>query len=222
MPNQVGLLSNFDNLDQIPAEAIACWIKPPPSLTLVENHLANRILYPNALPLTEYEMKIDLGILREVLKLNGPGRNAQKTQGLLGDNPFLNTTLRKILIPAKFLDFVPDLLSLTWIFVDAFLLDRKKKDYFSDLWTIVLTSDSDEIAGTVMLPQFKSSGGAIKLSVLGKSYEIKQGEAAAIPCFHTRCEISYVVQKGVALGKTESAIEVYGGKLGLVIDGRGL
>jgi len=221
MPATQGLFESFDNLDQIPPEAIARWIKPAPQLVLLENYLANRILYPQALSLTEYDMRIDLAILREALRMHSPRPVAQRTNALLGDSPFLNVTLRKILIPKRFLNFVPDIASLTWAFVDAFLIERRKEDYFSDLWTLVLTDDSDEIIGSLILPQFNRLG-EIKISLSGKSYQVKQGSALVLPCLANRCELSYKVQNGSVLGKAESAIEVYGGRLGLVIDGRSL
>lgn len=222
MPSPVGLFDSFDNLDQIPPADIASWLKPVPQLEQIENYLANRILYPQTLSLTERDMKMDLAILREALKLNGPKPQTQKTNALLGDNPFLNITLRKILIPDKFLEFVPDLSILTIVFIDALLLNRRKEDWFQDIWTIVLTDDTDEIVGSVVLPQFEDPGGLMNCTLQSKNYEIKFGGLKVLPCSAERCEIGYKLQKGKILGKSESAIEIYGGKLGLVIDGRGL
>ena len=98
MPKLPGLFDSFDNLDQISPEAVATWLKPVPEFSHIENYLANKILYPQTVPLTEHDMQLDLSILREALKLNGPKAKDQSTNALLGDNPFLNTTLRKILI----------------------------------------------------------------------------------------------------------------------------
>lgn len=221
MPKLAGLFDSFDNLDQISPEAIASWLKPIPQLNLLENYLANKILYPQALPLTERDMQIDLGILREALKMNVPKPGSQKVNALLGDNPFLNITLRKILIPVRFLNSVPNLMSLTRVFIDALLLNRERKDFFQDLWTIVLIDDIDEVVGSILLPQFESSGGVMNLKLPSKNYEIRQGNLMLIPCPQDRCEIAYKLQKGKLLGRQENAFEVYGGKLGLVIDGRG-
>lgn len=229
MPKLAGLFDSFDNLDQISPEAIAFWLKPIPQANFLENYLANKILYPEALPLTEHDMQIDLGILREALKMSKaladamkvPKPGSEKVNALLGDNPFLNITLRKILIPVRFLNFVPHLMSLTRVFIDALLLNRERKDFFQDLWTIVLIDDIDEVVGSVLLPQFESSGGVMNLKLPSKNYEIRQGNLMLIPCPQDRCEIAYKLQRGKLLGKQENAFEVYGGKLGLVIDGRG-
>lgn len=217
-----GLFNNFDNLDQITPEEIASRFKSVPENKLLENYLANRILYPQTHPLTELDLKIDLAILREALKNNNLNKEPRKTNSLLGDNPFLNTTMRKILIPAEFLNFVPNLLSLVQVFIDAFLQKRKKQDYFQDLWTIVLTGDIDEVVGSILMPQFDGSGGVINFEIQNKKYKIQQGNLVLIPCPKSRCEVVYKLQKGKLLGKQENAFEVYGGKLGLVVDGRDL
>lgn len=222
MPKLTGLFDSFDNLDQIPPEAIASWLKPVPPLDYLENYLATRILYPQTLPLTEQDMQIDLAILREALRLNGPKKDSTKNNVLLGDNTFLNITMRKILIPSVFLTYVPNLTILVRVFIDGLLVNREKKDFFQDLWTIVLTYEIDEVVGSVLLPQFESSGAVMSLKLQDQNYEIRPGTLTVIPCNKDRCEVAYKLQSGKILGKQESAMEVYGGKLGLVVDGRQL
>lgn len=210
-----GLLDLFTNLDEIKAEDVLLWIKPVPQAITLENYLANKILYPYTIPITEYEMQIELGILREALKMSAPKQGT----ALLGNNPFINTTLRKILIPQTFLNHFPNLQTLALVFIDAFLTEREKKDFFTDLWSIVLTDDTDEVVGSLILPEFKNSG-TININVLGRSYQIKQGSLGIIPCPRERCEIIYKTKNGTLLGKSENAVEVAGGKLGLLVDGR--
>lgn len=219
MPKLSGLFDSFDNLDQIDVNLLIPWLKPAPQAVQLENYLANKILYPQTIPMTESDMKIDLAILREALRINGP-KNTNVSSALLGDNTFLNLTLRKILIPERFLLYVPNLVSLTWAFVDALLLSRRKEDKFQDLWTIVLVGDVDEIVGSVILPQFSSGSGEIELSVLGKIYKIRTGGLMIVPCDKDRCEVAYKIKDGQVLGKAESALELYGGKLGIMVDGR--
>lgn len=220
MAKYIGLFDSFDNLDQIQIENIASWLNPKPNLIQLENYLANKILYPRTLPLTEFDMQIDLAILRETLRLNAPN-NLQKGSTLLGDNPFLNITLRKIMIPLRFLDYVPNLSVLTWVFVDGLLLNRKKEDWFEDLWTVVLTNDGDEVVGSILLPQFDSKNGHMDINLLGNNYKISYGSLVVVPCLKQRCEVSYKFNQGKILGKEVSAVEISGGKLGIMIDGRG-
>ena len=172
------------------------------------------------LPLTDFDMKIDLAILREALRING--QKADQEEGsLLGENPFLNITLRKIIIPSKFLLYVPNLINLTWAFVDGLLLGRRKENFFWDLWTVVLSDNQDETIGTVILPQFDNKNASMILSLLGKDIKIRAGSLTFVVCPKDRCEIAYKLNAGKILGKKEAAIEVYGGRLGLIIDGRG-
>lgn len=206
MPKLSSLFSKFDNLDQIDIESLASWLKPAPNYQFLHNYLANKILYPQTVPLTYEHMRIDLAILREAIRLNG-------------DNPFINITLRKILIPAQFLSFCPNLTDLTWVFVDALLMGRRSADFYEDLWTVVLTGDREETIGSIILPRFKENG-SLEVKVMNKNYKVRQGSLVVIPCPKDRCEISYRLQKGEILGKNESAVEIYGGKLGLMIDGR--
>src|SRR3989344_1790594 len=219
MPKLNGLFESFDNLDQIDITALSSWLKSPPDAIKLENYLANRILYPQLLPVTDFDMKIDLAILREALKIAGP-KPGQKSNLLLGDNPFLNITLRKIIIPEKFLFFIPNLVSLTWAFVDGLLLGRQKTDFYSDLWTVVIADGRDETVGSIMLPQFAGEDDTMNLSLLGKEVRIKAGSLTIVACPKDRCEIAYKFDRGKILGKREAALEVYGGRLGLMIDGR--
>lgn len=222
MPKLSGLFDSFDNLDQIPVENIAYWIKPAPNLIQLENYIANKILYPGSVPISKIDMAADLAILREALKLHSPGLAGAKKEALLGSNPFLNITLRKILIPQSFLDFTLDLSGLTWAFVDALLLNRSKEDWFGDLWTVVLTGDSDLVAGSVLLPQFNDRSDLLEFSVSGKMYKISPGSLTVVACPKERCQISFNMKKGKVLGKNAQTLEIYGGTLGIMIDGRNL
>lgn len=214
-----GLFDSFDNLDSIDINSLITWLKRArPTPVQLEDYLANKILYPTTISQTVADMEMDLAILREALRINGP--SSAQTGGLLGDNPFLNITLRKIIIPERFLNFVPDLVSLTWAFVDGLLLNRTRQDSFWDLWTVVVSGDSDEIVGSVLLPVFGRLGENMNLSLLGKDYQIKAGSLTRIKCLKSRCEIAYTFEGGKILGKSSNAVEVYGGGLGLMIDGR--
>lgn len=217
MPSAI--FDSFDNLDQINIEDVARWLKPVPPLEQLENYLANRILYPQTVPLSKQDIKLDLAILREALRLNGPKKNSLKDP-LLGSNPFLNVVLRKVLIPRRFLDFSPDLISLVWAFLDGLLLFQKREDVFQDVWVVVLTDDADEVVGSIILPRFNDFSGLMEIRILEKIYQIKSGSLSVVPCNFDKCEISFKFKQGKILGKEDAVLEVYGGKLGIMIDGR--
>src|SRR5471030_1399565 len=157
MPQSIGLFDSFDNLDQINIDTLIPWLKNSPSQIQLENYLANKILYPNTQPLTEYDMKIDLAIVREALRLIG-----------LQSNPYLNITSHRIIIPERFINYVSDIVSLSWAFVDGLLLNNRKAEWFSDLWTVVLSSSSEKIVGSILLPYFNSPADSMNISILGK------------------------------------------------------
>lgn len=219
MPVLPGLFDSFDNLDYIRTEDIAKWLKPTPPLTYIENYVAQRILFPQTIPITKSDMDIELAILREAVRSSV---QLNRKNAMLGDNPFINLTLRKLLIPAKMLNFVKDLPTLVWVFVDALLLGRNKKDHFEDLWTIVLTGESDETIGSILLPKFSAANGQLQLGVLDRVYKIAAGGLVVIPCNRERCKVTMKLKFGKILGKSDPSLEVYGGRLGLVVDGRGL
>src|SRR5438128_9431240 len=114
MSHLPGFFDSFDNLGKIDASNLAVWLNPAPQVIRLENYLANRILYPQALPLTASDLQIDLAILREALRLKA------------GASPFLNVQLHKIIIPLNLTNFVPDLRALTWAFIDGLLTNRPK------------------------------------------------------------------------------------------------
>lgn len=201
-----GIFDQFENLDLIPILDISRWLKNPTSVTNLENYVANRILYPQTIATTSLSLEIDLAILREALRRNPK---------------FLNSTSRKILIPKSFTKLVPNLSQLTWAFVDAYLLNHPREELAQDLWKVILTSeDTTEIIGTVLLPIFQSSRGMMEIFLDGKSYKIKKGSLTIVPCSKNQCTIGFKVSEGQLLGRNESAVQVSGGKMGLMIDGR--
>lgn len=208
----------FDNLDQIPLDLISRWIKPKINPLQLENYIANKILFPQTMPISEYEMQIDLAILREALRINGPKLDSK--DALLGNNAFLNINLRKILIPDKFLKFVPNLQTLVIAFLDGLLLGKDKEDFYEDLWTIVLTDDVDEVIGSAILPRINNKDAQVEVNINNQNFRIKAGTLMIIPCTLERCPISYKLKGAQALGKNEGSLEIYGGRLGVVVDAR--
>lgn len=212
------LFDSFDNLDTIDPGSLLNWLKGVPvSSYNLEDYLANKILYPQTIPQSVVDMKIDLAILREALRIN---TNTISEDSLLGGTPFLNSNLRKVIIPAKFLNHTPNIVTLAWAFVDGLFLDYKKKDTYEDLWTVVLSSDIDETVGSILLPEFKGLGEIMNISLNGREYKIKSGSLTRIPCGMAKIEIDFKLSKGTFLNKNTGVIEIFGGELGLLVDGR--
>lgn len=196
MPKVSGIFDSFENLDQIPPEDIAGWLKSPPQTRELENYLANRIYYPQTLPLTLPDLDIDLAILREALKRN---------------SVYFKPQQKKIFIPESFLNLVPDLKKLALIFTDAY---QPK-----ELVTFILnTGKGDETLGSLV----RVEGGTndFSLNIDGKNFKVKPGSLTILPCPKSRCHISFKSSNAKVMGKKEILFETMGGRLGLIVDGR--
>ena len=95
MPKVTGIFDNFENLDEISAEALG----------VDENYLANRILYPQVVPTTSRDLNFDLAILKEALKRNPV---------------YFKPEQKKIFIPEAFISFAPDIKRLALLFIDVY------------------------------------------------------------------------------------------------------
>lgn len=213
MSKVIGIFDYFDNLDTIPFENISRWLKTPVNQIALENFLANRMIYPQTVPASSLDMEIDLAILREALRHGG-------IKPPLTSDSFINTTARKILIPSIFVQAVPDLVQLVWVFIDAFLLGRHKTTLAEDLWTIVLAGPINETLGTVIIPDLVSKDSKLNITIEGQTINTKQGGLVVIPCIKNRCHLQFKVTEGRILGLEEGVAEVYGGKVGVILDTR--
>lgn len=207
MPKVTGIFDLFDDLETIPIEDIARWIKPVPNSIALEDFVANRILYPQALALNSQDMNIDMAILRE---------------GLAHSRIFFDEKTHKIIIPESFTTRAPSLAKLTWVFIDAYLMGWVSKNPGQNIFTVLLRSDDrDQSIGSIILPEFGNSKGIVDLSINNKKFQVKQGGLTAIPCDLNHCIVNYKVTEGNILGVSQGAIQVAGGQLGVIVDGRG-
>lgn len=68
MPKLTGIFEQFRYLDQIPVADLTKWLPAKIEVHALENYIANKIIYPQTLPLNQMEMNIDLALLREAIK----------------------------------------------------------------------------------------------------------------------------------------------------------
>lgn len=69
MPHLSGIFDEFPDLDKTTPEELAAFLKQKPEIHFLVNFLGNRILYPQAIPITEQELELDLALLRKGIKL---------------------------------------------------------------------------------------------------------------------------------------------------------
>lgn len=98
MPKLTGIFSIFPDLESIPPEDIARWLKPNPGFEFIGNYLGNKLLYPETIPVTQADLAIDLAILREVIrrypeKFQTPGKFLISNQLALRIGSILDLTL---------------------------------------------------------------------------------------------------------------------------------
>lgn len=206
-----GLFEPFENLENLSIDEITEWLNPIPQIINLENHLANRILYPQTLPVTKEELQIDLAILRAVLrKLSKTGKAGQ----------YLDSKSHELIIPSKLINSIPNLNQLMWAFVDGLLSGIDKTKGADNLWLVVLSGELNEVMGTLLIPSFEGTEDLMQLGIQGKIYKVKPGNLTVIPCNSDNCRVIYKISKGNLMGTKESAVDLRGGKLGIMIDGR--
>lgn len=92
LPN---IFENFTNLYQISIPQIQSKLSFTLHPVVVENYVANRLLFPQAVPTTKIEVQLEMAILSAVVTLN---------HGF-----FYNQTLSKISIPSDYTQVYPDI-----------------------------------------------------------------------------------------------------------------
>jgi hypothetical protein len=199
MPKVTGVFEFFPDLDQIPASDIAQWlIGPPIQSQTIENHLANRILYPQSAPLKMEDLSLDLAILREALKKS---------------TNFYKIRENKLTIPVSFIERFGQLPTLILAFIDAFKP--------MDLTQVVISeAKGEKIVGTIVTPKFSGLNSVIDLSIEEKLFKIKQGNLVVLPCLKERCHLLFKSESATLQSKKDNVLEAFGGALGIVVDAR--
>lgn len=204
-------------LDRYPAEDIARWLPFVVNLNDIENHLANKRLYPRVLPVSIHEYEIDLAVARQaIIKLG-------EKEGR--DDLTIETNLNLVLT-GGLLTAIPKVADLMSLVLDSF--------YFKDGVTLHLDQTSDLVAlGAVIseVPQVEIDlpstihqiGSAIHLGGLSRlsvdfgydktqQLELRGGEIIALPA-----EAKQTIKLNAG---PKATYELVGGEGGVYIDNR--
>ena len=133
------------NVENIPPEDIARWLKPNPGLDFVENYLANKLLYPQTIPYSQSDLAIELAILREVVK-----RSPEK---FMAPNQFI--------IPPELAERIGTLPDLTLALFDV-LAPKEPVAVFL----------GSKAVGSVIPPS--TPGEFLQIEIMGKKYRFKR------------------------------------------------
>lgn len=69
MPKLTGVFASFSNLANISAEEVEKYLSSKSELHTLENFIANRVLYPQSIPMNKIELDMDLAILKALVSL---------------------------------------------------------------------------------------------------------------------------------------------------------
>lgn len=199
--------SPYPGLKDIKIEELISWLSKQRNKTnifqnqrILENKLGNRILYPQTIPVSLEDLKLDLGLLKQIL-------DSQPQN-------YYNQHLKRLYIPEEFLAMFPDLQELILLFIDIFNP--------SGITSILAKGEhlGPKNLGTLIKPKIVSKNGQINIWVKDKKYQVRVGDLTVIPVASQKVDIKFESKDAELLGKKVTTVEIFGGQLGLIIDGR--
>lgn len=195
-----GFFDSLSGLEKLSAEKISFRLGPSSNPALVENELANHILYSQAVPVTPNDTRFYLAVLCEALKLQ--------------PDKYYNRQTRRITIPDTFLQFIPDLQKVVEVYRDAFAL--------VGVIPVSLKSGKSGVKdiGTFLRPAVFGGEGEMEISTGGSKYAIPVGTVARIPAPDPKATVEFASTIAKLDGKERATFEVAGGELGIMIDAR--
>ena len=186
-----GIFDQFPDLEKTSSEQLAAWISQKLETHFLNNYLGNRLLYPQAIPLTQKELEIDFAILRAGIRLK-PGLVFQ---------PQTN----KIVIPKNFEERFPPLRTLVLSVIEGINPKGVHFIYIKDRSQL-------KVIGSVISPLSPQ-----KLSGDEKTVILKAGEMQrALPLGAMSVITLPVSENKITLGNEE--FKALGGELGAIID----
>lgn len=159
MPKLTGVFELFGNLDKISPDALNNRLKSREEPHYLQNFIGNRILYPQAVPVSKHEMDLDFALLGEAVRLN--------------KQYFFDEQSKKIVIPESFLGRFPDLARLGIVMVEAIGAPGVS--------TIYLKGTAWRFLGTVVAPSLLSSDGPLQVTINGKASNVNIGSLVVFP-----------------------------------------
>ncbi len=190
MPRLSGVFDQFANLDNITAEDINRWLKVKIEQHALDNFIANRIYYPQTIPMTVQEMEIDLALLREALKS--------------GDKKFYNLSTNKIIIPDEFVNrFYP-----TYQLVTAFI-DGLKLSLNEITQVFLQQAGTKKLVGSIFLPATIPEKNPVSIKIGQQKYELRLNTLTLLPINQIGLKITIEQDKELVID---------GGSIGIFVD----
>ena len=188
MPKLTGIFEQFRYLDQIPISDLTKWLPSKIEVHALENYIANKIIYPQTLPLNQLEMSIDLALLREAIK-------RQPEIVLSSDNQRLN-------LPSNYQYRFGSFDTLIKALIEA-LNPRGVIQIFIE------SSLKPQLVGSLVVPNSVPKEEIVSVSVNGQVLGLKRGNIAILPFKDPHLIVKI---------ENSPEVLAMGGNIGLVID----
>lgn len=183
----------FENLDleNLDPQMVSKWIKFQIEKIFLENHIANRLLYPQAVALTKQDMQIDLAILREAIRKN--------------PQPIYDKFGNKIIIDQKLIDRFASLKRLLMAIMDVLPI--------KNLTTISIKNNTlTSVVGSIVVPQTVFATKLVPIWLDEQQFNLRVGFLSLLSSVKKKIKVK--------LDGGEEFL-AYGGELGVAIDLRG-
>lgn len=200
MPKVNPLHEYFSTLEDVAVSDIQAWLGHQEDLTILENRIGNRMLYPQVIPQTINDLAFDFAIVRKVIELN--------------QTKFYNKNLKRIDIPVEFTTHFPDMKKLVVAFIDGILPPG-----ITTFW-MKSVSFGPKNLGTLIRPENLKVGDVVNIGIEGRQYQIKSDSFVVIPIPRSRADMTFTSPSASLIGKKILSIEVATGQLGLIVDTR--
>lgn len=191
MPQLSGIFSLFTDLDTITASEVIEMGQQQYEHHMVENHLANRILYPQSVAATRQELDLDFLLLTQAIRRH--------------PEVFFDAKQNRIIIPQIAADQLPPLTRLISV-----ILHNIPYQNITDIWLKTATDQS--LLGSCIPASLISSmniSGEIKMTVQGDIKTLIPNQLNLIPVKDRHIKIQF---------NQEHTLTAVGGSLGLFVD----
>lgn len=191
MPKLSGIFTNFPGLDKVPIDNIIRWLKIKPEVHSLQDYIANRLLYPQTIPLTQQDLEIDLALLREAL--------------ILEPSHIFIPNKKKIVIPEDMENRFPPLEKLTMAITEAINP--------AGVTSIYVYRDNISVqVGVIARPEILNSPNELDVFIDNKMIRFATGGVSIFPLPPKPLTIKIA---------TLEPFTVSGGDVGLILDLRG-
>ncbi len=188
MPKLTGIFSGFKDLEKLNAEDLNRWLKLKENPFYLENYIGNRILYPQAIPISLRDLEIDLAILREYLRRH--------------PEIIYNPKIKKMLIPEELEMRFPPLQKLIGAILDVVAPEGPTPVIIQGVNGVI------DLVGTI-ISHTPTKIGFTDVNINGQILKLESDTVTILP----NREQQIVVQIGVL-----PPVNLAGGSLGIVID----